>query len=159
MHLTDFTDYTVRALMYLAMRHDLATIDEIARATAIPRNHLTKIVCRMSAAGWIETVRGRRGGARLGKSARHLTIGQIVRECEGEIALANCDAAKTDIHCVIAEYCRLRHALWEAKAAFFGALDQCSLGELVAGADELGQAFGIVRFMPASQFSRDVPLA
>lgn len=41
------TDYTLRVMMYLALKHslgDLATMDEIAGACGISRNHLEKII-------------------------------------------------------------------------------------------------------------------
>jgi Rrf2 family nitric oxide-sensitive transcriptional repressor len=42
MRLTVYTDYTLRVLMYLALRHpsgELSTIDQIASAYGISRNH------------------------------------------------------------------------------------------------------------------------
>lgn len=64
MRLTVFTDYTLRAMMYLALKYPdggVATIDGIAEAYGISRNHLTKIVHELSQAGLIETTRGRAG--------------------------------------------------------------------------------------------------
>ena len=54
MKLTVYTDYTLRVLMYLSLRHEsgaLTTIDEIATAYDISRSHLMKIVHQMGAAG------------------------------------------------------------------------------------------------------------
>ncbi|HDR9318908.1 TPA: Rrf2 family transcriptional regulator, partial [Burkholderia vietnamiensis] len=47
MHLTLYTDYTLRVMMYLALKYPgggVSTIDEIAGAYGISRNHLTKVV-------------------------------------------------------------------------------------------------------------------
>ena len=45
MHLTTFSDYTLRVLMYLAIDPaKLATIPAIAAAYAISENHLMKVV-------------------------------------------------------------------------------------------------------------------
>ena len=44
MHLTVYTDYSLRLLMYLALKEDgLATIEEIAKSYDISKNHLMKV--------------------------------------------------------------------------------------------------------------------
>jgi hypothetical protein len=53
MRLTAFTDYCLRAL--------LATIDEIAERYRVNRNHLVKVVFRLSQLGYLRTLRGKGG--------------------------------------------------------------------------------------------------
>jgi DNA-binding transcriptional MocR family regulator len=68
MRLTQWTDYSLRVLMYCAAtqgRDALPTVSEIAQAHGISRSHLTKIVMTLAAQGWLETSRGRGGGLRL----------------------------------------------------------------------------------------------
>jgi hypothetical protein len=65
MRLTTFSDYTLRTLIYLALRpNKLCTIDEIAAAYGISANHLMKVVHQAAQAGEVQTVRGQRGGLR-----------------------------------------------------------------------------------------------
>ena len=69
MRLTDYTDYSLRVMLYLAVRPDgLSTIQEISDAYGISKNHLMKIVQRLGELGWVETVRGRNGGLRLARA-------------------------------------------------------------------------------------------
>jgi len=68
MRLTVYTDYTLRLLMYLALKKDgLATIAEIAATYDISRNHLMKVAHELSIAGYVVTChfspRQRRGAA------------------------------------------------------------------------------------------------
>ena len=57
MHLTKFTDYALRTLMYLALQPErLVTIAELARTFGVPASHLMKIVRRLAQRGLIETV-------------------------------------------------------------------------------------------------------
>src|SRR6201986_4502700 len=66
MRLTDYTDYSLRVLLYLAVRPEgLATIQDISDSYGISKNHLMKVVQRLAELGWVETVRGRNGGLRL----------------------------------------------------------------------------------------------
>jgi Rrf2 family nitric oxide-sensitive transcriptional repressor len=144
MRLTDFTDYSLRALMYLAVCDDrLATIDGIARAYDVPKNHMSKIIQRLSANGWVESVRGRQGGVRLAKHARTATVGAIVREMEADFALARCHTP--DGHCAIAPHCRLKYILSGAQETFLASLDTCTLEDLVTPAAPLASVFRLVR--------------
>ena len=87
MRLTVYTDYALRVLMYLALKDDqLATIEEIARSYAISKNHLMKVVHQLGLAGYIDTVRGRRGGIRRAKAAKALRLGEVVRQTERVMA-------------------------------------------------------------------------
>ncbi|MGH8808294.1 MAG: Rrf2 family transcriptional regulator, partial [Noviherbaspirillum sp.] len=83
MRLTDYTDYSLRTLMYLGMNRDrLATIQDIADAYGISKSHLMKIVQQLGQAGLVETIRGRSGGLRLGKEPEQINIGEVVRNTE-----------------------------------------------------------------------------
>ena len=69
MHLTRHTDYALRLLMLLALEPDeLHTIEEVARRYGISRNHLRKIAQTLAQAGFVESLRGRGGGLRLGRA-------------------------------------------------------------------------------------------
>ena len=66
MKLTDFADYSLRVLIYAALRPDeLVTVQEIASTFDIQRNHLVKVVNALSRSGYLTTVRGRAGGLPL----------------------------------------------------------------------------------------------
>ena len=70
MRLTVYTDYALRLMIYLALNDDaLATIAEVGEeAQDISKNHLTKVAHQLGVAGYIVTVRGRRGGLHLEKT-------------------------------------------------------------------------------------------
>ena len=115
MQLTRFTDYSYRVLIYLAREADgLATIDEIAAAYGISRNHLMKVVHRLSMAGYVETVRGKGGGMRLARPAREIPLGQVARDMEENMHIVQCldDAFR---NCTLLPSCVLKSALIEAR--------------------------------------------
>src|SRR3546814_7242066 len=69
MRLTLFTDYSIRVLLYLGTRPErLCSIAEVARGYDVSQNHLMKVVNELARAGYVESVRGRSGGIRLGRS-------------------------------------------------------------------------------------------
>ena len=60
MHLTRYTDYSIRVLTHLSTYPDrLSCIAEIAKAYGISQSHLMKVVQDLGQSGYVETVRGR----------------------------------------------------------------------------------------------------
>lgn len=130
MRLTTFSDYTLRTLMYLALRPDkLCTIDEIAAAYGISANHLTKVVHQAAQAGEIETVRGQRGGLRLARRPEKISIGAVLRRAEPDLEIVPCFGAGET--CAIQSACVLQGVLANALEAFLAVLDRATLADLV----------------------------
>jgi Rrf2 family nitric oxide-sensitive transcriptional repressor len=131
MRLTAFTDYTLRTLMYLALRgpDTLCTIEEIAGAYGISANHLMKVVHQAAQAGDVRTVRGQSGGLRLARAPEAINIGAVVRRTEPDFDIASCFGSGA--LCRIQPACVLQGALADALAAFLAVLDRLSLADLV----------------------------
>ena len=131
MHLTLHTDYALRLLMLLALEPDeLHTIEEVARRYGISRNHLMKITQTLAQAGFVESLRGRGGGLRLGHTVESINLGAVVRATEDGFELVECFADELNT-CVVSRACGLRGPLEEALSAFLRVLDRYSLGDLV----------------------------
>lgn len=131
MRLTVLSDYSLRVLMYLGARPgQLATIQEIAQAYGISENHLMKVVHGLAQQGFVETVRGRGGGMRLGRPADKITVGAVLRAVEDDFALVEC--LGTNDTCRITRVCRLKRVLQQALGAYFQVLDNWTLADLVA---------------------------
>jgi Rrf2 family nitric oxide-sensitive transcriptional repressor len=131
MRLTVYTDFSLRVLMFLALKSaELATIAEIAKAYRISKNHLMKVAHQLGRAGYVETVRGKGGGLRLARHPDDIVIGEVVRHTEPDMALVPC-FAPDDVSCSILPSCALRGALAEARDAFLSALDDYTLADLV----------------------------
>lgn len=137
MRLTIYTDYSLRLLMYLAVKGgSLATIGEVADAYGIAKNHLTKVAHQLGLAGYVETVRGKGGGLRLAKPAQAIGLGEVVRRAEPDTALVPC-FEPVCAPCPIVPACGLRGALHEARQAFLAVLDRYTLADLVGRRTEL----------------------
>ena len=130
MRLTDYTDYTLRVLIYCASNPARrVTISEIADAYAISRNHLTKIVHELGRQGVLETVRGRGGGLRLLRAPSQITVGEVVRAAEADFALVECFDRRTN-RCRLTPHCRLRRALKRALDAYLAELDGVTIEDI-----------------------------
>ena len=131
MQLTRFTDYSLRVLMYLAARPErLGNIDEIAESYGISKGHVMKVVRGLSQHGFIDTVRGRGGGIRLAHAASDIGLGEVIRATEENLGLVEC-LSEDGGDCVVQPACGLQSALAGALEAFFAALDEFTLEDLV----------------------------
>lgn len=134
MRLTQWTDYSLRVLMYCAACQDRAkppTVAEIAQAHGISRSHLMKIVMAMASHGWLETTRGRGGGLRLLKPADSLRLGDVVRQTESDLNLVECFGVDGN-SCKLDGHCRLKGVFRQALDGFFSTLDGYTLADLMA---------------------------
>ncbi|HQY40036.1 MAG TPA: Rrf2 family transcriptional regulator [Giesbergeria sp.] len=148
MRLTQWTDFTLRVLMYCAAcegRAQPVTISEVAESYGISRSHLTKIVQELSAIGLLETTRGRGGGMRLMKPAKEINIGAVVRSTETDFTVVECFDPENN-QCRLSSHCRLQGVLGKAMQSFFGVLDALTLEDLMAPTIE--QRPGTIRLVP-----------
>lgn len=144
MRLTSHTDYALRMLIYMAARPDrLCTVNDVAEAYGLSRNHLVKVAQTLRDIGLVETTRGRAGGIRLAKTPEAIGIGALVRATEAEFALAECMQAEGNDCCAISPACRLKGMLHEALGAFLAVLDKYTLADIVHNRAMLGPLLGL----------------
>jgi len=142
MQLTQYTDYSLRTLIYLGLRRDrLSTITEISESYQISRNHLVKVVHQLGAQGLIDTVRGKGGGIRLVSPPDEINIGDVVRRFEN-LTLVECFSDNDS--CVISPSCRLRSVLQEAMRGFMDVLDHYTLKDLLANQKKMKNLLNVV---------------
>jgi Rrf2 family nitric oxide-sensitive transcriptional repressor len=133
MHITRYTDYSLRVLIYLATReNELATIQQIADSYDISRNHLMKVVHQLNKKGYIETVRGKKGGMRLRMEPTDINIGVLVRETEQDLSVVECLSGSNA--CRIPPVSGLKGMFSEAVGAFLKTLDQYTLADVIPAA-------------------------
>ncbi len=140
MQLNDFTDYSLRVLIYAAARPERqCATAEVAAAFGISRHHAVKVVHTLQRLGYLTTIRGRRGGFRLAQAPERIRLGDVVRRTEGTLALVECFNAGTS-RCPLTPACGLKRALADAFDAFFDVLDQRSLADVVGAPRWAAQA-------------------
>jgi len=137
MQLTRFTDYTLRVLISVGLNDKRGgkrgvTIGEISAQYGISRNHLMKVVQHLARSGYLETLRGKGGGLRLGVAAAEIRLGDIVREAEGGFPIVPCFGSEGPEACAIAPACVLKNVLGTALGAFLDVLDRYTLEDLLA---------------------------
>jgi Rrf2 family nitric oxide-sensitive transcriptional repressor len=143
MRLTGFTDYALRVLMYVGAKGEsLSTVEEIADTYGISRHHLTKVVHRLGQLGYLETLRGKRGGIRLARDPGEINLGAVVRQTEDELALVPCLPGGGP-PCRLAPACVLRGLVAEALSAFLAVFDHHTLADLLGPRRKLVGLLGL----------------
>ncbi len=134
MRLSLFSDYSLRVLMFAALKGELFTLSEVAEAYDISRHHLVKVVNFLAKLGYLETRRGRGGGIALGMKPEDIRIGMVVRRTEDTPFIVEC-LDKQHNTCPINGSCRLKSALTQAVNTFYETLDRRTLRDLVTGTE------------------------
>jgi len=140
MKLTKQTDYSLRVLIYLgAHEGSIATIEHVAEAYGISRNHLMKVVHHLATHGLLDTQRGRSGGFRLAKPPAEIRIGDVVRITEPDFAIVECLGGAP---CAIQGPCKLEGILRDVTEDWLIALNRYTLADLVEPRGPLVQLLG-----------------
>jgi Rrf2 family transcriptional regulator, cysteine metabolism repressor len=91
-------EYGVRVMAHLAGRDGASPIAlaSIAEAEGLPLAYLEHLVQRLRRAELVESRRGAHGGYSLARPAERITMAEVVRALEGEIAPIECITADAD---------------------------------------------------------------
>lgn len=144
MNLTQFTNYSFRILMYVALHNDRpASLKNIAESYGISYNHLKKVASFLIEEGYLETQRGRYGGLLLAKKPEEIGVGEVIRKTEGPLEVFECFAALKNCSCPLLQICRLRALLGDALQAFLAVVDKVTLADLIDQPKELRKSLGI----------------
>ncbi len=143
MRLTAYSDYSIRVLLYAALRSpERATVEEVATAFGISGNHLIKVVHELGKHGFLQTIRGAGGGFVLARPPGEIVLGTLVRLGEKSEAVIDCKD-RLDKVCQIFPACRLKYVLQEAADAFFAVLDGYTLSDLLNQPSEIKELLGL----------------
>lgn len=134
MRITKRTNLAMRVLMFCAVNPDrIINKAQIARCCNASENHLGHVVNQLGQFGYLDTLRGRRGGVKLARKPSQISIGEVFRKFEANVPVAECFAGRSDNTCPLAPVCRLRENIGCAVEAFYAHLDGVMLDSLVDG--------------------------
>jgi Rrf2 family nitric oxide-sensitive transcriptional repressor len=130
--LTAFSDIALRVLLLTGAvpEGEKLTTRAIAEGVGAPYHHVTKTVGRLSGLGLLASSRGRTGGVSITPAGLDATVGSLLRELEAGSAMVECESTGGD--CPLDHGCLLRRALADAREAFYGALDDVRVRDLVS---------------------------
>ena len=140
MRLSKRSEYGIRALINIASReeHEMARIKEIADEEKISAKFLEQILLTLKNTGLLQSKPGRGGGYYLGKPAKSISLGQIIRILDGPLAPIRCvsETAYEPCGCPDEENCGLRLVMFDVRNAIAGILDNTTLADVVRRVDQ-----------------------
>lgn len=78
--------YGLAAMLYLAQNRDrLVQIKDIAKSGDIPQNYLEQLLVQLKKAGFVESIRGAKGGYKLVIDPKELSVFQVLGALEGDL--------------------------------------------------------------------------
>jgi Rrf2 family protein len=86
MRLSARVDYALRALSELAAADAPRTVDQLSLAQQIPNKYLESILGELRRGGLLRSQRGPDGGYRLARAAAEISIADVIRALDGELA-------------------------------------------------------------------------
>lgn len=133
--------HSTRILLYLAASAGRpVTKAEIGQAEGITPGYAQQLLATLAGAGLVESHRGKSGGFTLSRSAKEISIRQVLQATEGDFELAPC--IDLPERCKKSETCPA-HLLWQkATALVFDLFDRTSVADLLESGRVLEERHG-----------------
>ena len=133
--LTKKTGYGLIAMTHLAGLPDgeVACSREIAEKFGVPASLLMNVLKELSAAGYVTSVRGARGGYRLAQRPEKINLAQLITTLEGPIRLAEClrgEGNGTGVICELMERCPIVDPVHRVQRKFKDFLETITLADI-----------------------------
>jgi Rrf2 family protein len=138
------SEYGLRALLELTSAHGKTTLQrhEIADRQHIPIEFLEQILLTLKRAGLVASLRGIKGGYRLIKQPREITLGHVIRLLDGPLAPIGCVSKTAYQKCNECPYanktrCPLQQVMGAVRDAIAGILDHYTLADFASNRSEV----------------------
>ncbi len=161
--LTRKTDYALIALSHLAWNPGrVVSAREIASKYKVPLALLMNLLKQCAAQGLVESVRGARGGYRLGKPAEKIALVELVEAIEGPLRLSSCrpgtggNGRQDASPCQVGTCCPVRVAINKVHMRLQGLLADMTLADVVGMAsDATSQVLSPHSLVPATDLTQE----
>ena len=132
MQITRQADYATRAVLHLARagNQEHVSTGQAAQEQKIPPSFLAKIISQLSIAGILQTSRGARGGIRLARDPKNITLLEVIEAIDVPIQLSVCAVSKG--FCSIEAKCPIQRVWSEVQNELTGKLKNTNFAQLIA---------------------------
>ncbi len=131
--------YGLKAIIEIAKSEELVSLRVVAENLQISESYLEQIITKLKKQGYIESIRGVKGGYKLSKEAKEILLGDLIEIFEGSVKPANCvtttDNTNVGNCCSEGDSCTIdclaRSAWNKVFVEFFSSLNKISLQNII----------------------------
>ena len=131
MRLSARVDYALRAASELAAADGPRTVDQLSAAQRIPNKYLESILGELRRGGLLRSQRGPEGGYRLARPAEEISIADVIRSLDGE--LANVRGSRPEDLAYVGAATALQEVWIALRASERAILEKVTLADVAAG--------------------------
>jgi len=129
--------YGLRAVVDLAMysKDEAVSISSIAARQNLSESYLEQLIAKLKKAGLVNSIRGINGGYILAKNAKEISVGDILRALEGDLAVVECP--DSDSECAKFDSCVTKYVWKRINDSINNVVDSMTLEEIVENSHKL----------------------
>jgi Rrf2 family protein len=137
--ITNRVEYLILTLVDLAVREgdEYVTSREVADRQGIPPKYMPQIVSILTRKGWVDSMRGPRGGIRLAVNPEDLTVQDVIDATDDRLLVKQC--LDSDSECPRKESCPLRGIWLKAQQQVTSVMQGTTLSDLISSRSLLGK--------------------
>jgi len=130
MRINKLTDYSIVIMTNMVIKDEkgMYNAKELAEATGIPLPTVTRILKMLSNGKLLESQRGPQGGYSLTRSAKEISVAEVIEAMEGPISLTEC--ASDDCGCSYEPSCAVGKPWQKINKAIKEVLQNINLAEM-----------------------------
>lgn len=138
--------YGLRILLDLAI-HDSGSprlIRDIAQSQQISEKYISRLIIALRKGGMVRSIRGARGGFRLKKELKEITLLDVVEAMEGPLAIVDC--VRAPAKCCRIESCPTRSIWNDINTGIRDNMRQVTLQDIIDNYKKLNAEQGILDY-------------
>ena len=131
LRLTKKIEYALIAINYVSKKNkdELSSSNEISLACHIPKQLLAKIMQLLTKAGYLNAIKGPKGGYFISKSLDKIKLIDFMESIEGPFGLVDC---QIDEYCEISDSCEIKTPIFKINEHIKTIFKQTSLLDITA---------------------------
>jgi FeS assembly SUF system regulator len=130
--LSKLSDYAIVVLTTMVRNSDAVSLSSacLSQKSSVPEPTVAKLMKLLAKGGVVTSHRGTSGGYMLARTARDISVADIIVAVEGPISLTECVGGHDDTGCHVERLCAVRGNWDRINTALVGALSGVSLAEM-----------------------------
>lgn len=133
--------YGLKAMFQLSLYYGEGPISlkQIADKQGLSENYLEQLFSILRKEGLVKSVRGAQGGYMLSREPKNITVGQVLRCLEGNMAPSDCVIDGEEIECEREEICVTKLVWIKIKDSIDEVIDSITLQDMKNDADQINK--------------------